>query len=116
MVKLLLTAFINGNSTPLRNMLKSRIVYSTILQKISEENTENFVENITQNLYGDYHNYFNLHTDQIILTAILFSIATYHNYNIVYNKKIYTASFTKNVKIIVMCILCIFSKNIDSVE
>jgi hypothetical protein len=43
MVKLLLTAFINGNSTPLRNMLKSRIVYSTILQKISEENTENFV-------------------------------------------------------------------------
>ena len=116
---MLLQYFINGNSTPLRNLLKSKIISSTIFQTISEESiskSEEIIQQLTEQFNSDYNvQYLHLNLNQIILTLILFTIASYHNYNILYNKTKYISSLTQNVKIIITIVLLILTKNIDSV-
>ena len=113
MAKITLMSFIDGPRSPLRDLLRLRIVSSTLLQNISDE-TLSKTEQIIQTAYND--DYLHIDMNQFILSGILFAIATYHNYNVVYNKKLYLASFTQNVKLFVMIIFFIFAKNIDEVQ
>jgi hypothetical protein len=114
MVHILLSAFIDGGFTPLRMMLKSRIIYSTILQKMSEEIVSKG-EDVAEHIYefGE-PDVVGVELNECILTAFLFAVATYHNYNVVYNKEVYSASFTQNVKVAVMMVLFILTKNVNS--
>ena len=119
MVNQMLFSFIE-NGTPLKNLLKSRILFSTLLQNIKEE-TFSKSESIVQNVFEQLNDNSNLqlNLEQFSLTFILLTIATFHNYNIIFNKKIYTTSleqFTKNVKLFIMIILFILSKNVDTAQ
>jgi hypothetical protein len=126
MVKLILYgafAFIDAGSTPLQNLLKGRILSQTIIENLVKEsltNGETTIQKITEQLYGDYGTLYQPNLSQIGLTCFLMIFATYHNYNMVYNKTQYInstlLSFTEWSKIIIMVILFVLTKNVDSVE
>ena len=103
----------NTLTTPLRNIVARGITINTISQLYSDEivstimdtmNNVNSIDNIDHKLFLT-----------ATTTALFFAIATYHNFNMVYNKKLYMNSFAQNVKTLVLIIMFIFAKNVDCV-
>lgn len=114
----LITSFINGPLTPLRSLIKTRIVYSTLLNTIGEDTITRggeLIQKIGEELYNTPDLYNSIDIEQIMLTTVLFIIATYHNYNITYNKTLYSLDFTQNTKLIVMIALMVLTRNVNSV-
>jgi hypothetical protein len=50
-----------------------------------------------------------------VMTTILFIIATYHNYNMVYKREIYMDSFGKIIKLFIMIFFFTFTRDVDDV-
>jgi hypothetical protein len=96
--------------TPLRNIVARGITINTIAQLYADE----FVSSIMDNV-----NSIEITDNKLLMTAtttaLFFAIATYHNLQMVYNKKLYTISFSKNVKLVVLIIMFIFAKNVEMV-
>jgi hypothetical protein len=117
------SAFIDAGSTPLRNLVKGRILSETIMQNLVKEtlnNGETAIEKISENLYGDYNTLYQPNLSQVAFTCFLMIFATYHNYNMVYNKTQYINSslvtFTQWCKIAIMVVFFVLSKNVEPVE
>ena len=109
-MSIVLASFIG--ETPLRSLINRRVIFTTIAQNIGEEIVTKYTELVqhigNENTILLENSVFNC----AIMTAMLFTIATYHNYNMVYGSR---DSFAKNAKLIIMILFFIFTKNIDSV-
>jgi hypothetical protein len=73
------------------------------------------IQKIGEELYNTPDIHISSNMEHIVLTTVLFIIATYHNYNITYNKTLYSLDFTQNIKLVVMIVLMVLTRNVDSV-